>query len=194
MPWFAFLIWVFFASFPVQSYRPASLTMIVMQASAIFMAVSVPVARPCCQRISYNAPSSFNGYSYTSIFEMCALDLDAVSEISTCNSLYSAYSKMTYGGRRASLQLLERKATPACENNVVSLMFFARSLHRKPHLIFPASFLKPHSVPIQAPLIYSILPSSPVYRKGALLTAKKETATTTLLFSGLESSLMALRT
>jgi hypothetical protein len=44
---------------------------------------------------------------------------------------------LTYGGRRASLQLLERNATPACDGFMVSLKLIARFVHPISSSMFP---------------------------------------------------------
>jgi hypothetical protein len=48
-----------------------------------------------------------------------------------------AGNNVTYGGRRASLQLLERNATPACDGSMVSLKLIACFDHPMSISMFP---------------------------------------------------------
>ena len=84
---------------------------------------------------------SFSGI-HTQARPFGALDLDPACCVSISLFLPTFMcTELTYGGRRASLQLLERKATPACRSNIVSLNPLCAKYHSHLHMKAPDPFL-----------------------------------------------------
>ena len=113
-----------------------------------------------------------------------AIDLDPASCVSTSRFLSTLCNRLTYGGRRASLQLLERKATPACRSNIVSLKTLCAMQPSHIQMRAPDSRPLPRSMSQCKSSSFNF--DGTQQRDGGSLTAKKETATKTIMFSGLE--------